>query len=208
MKLLRNPIVVGVLAVVAVVMVLYQVLGDKILRGRLFRSNPPAAPATSGVAKPTGQPAGAAAAANPAAYMAAKRAATYTNLDAALVPSQGVETAQVEPRFNSWVGTPQRDPFLLLAPSAGGSGLAVNETNSPVPTWALQAIWIQTGSRSAVVNGRVRSVGDEIEPGYRLIRIERDEVWFQGPNRNERLGFRVPRPMPLALPPTSAALTP
>jgi hypothetical protein len=63
------------------------------------------------------------------------------------------------------------------------------ETNSPVPTWTLRGIWNQTDSRLAVINGRVWRVGDVIEPGYKLIRIEKDEVWFQGPYRNERLGF-------------------
>jgi hypothetical protein len=205
MKPLRNPIVVSILAVVAVVMVLYQVFGDKLFRPRRPASPaPPPAAAPAGPAKPAAQPT---AVPNPAAKLFTKRAATYTNLEAALVPSQGVELAQVEPRFSTWVSAPMRDPFLLLAPSTKSTGLD-NQTNSPVPTWALQAIWIQTGSRSAVINDRVRRVGDEVEPGYKLIRIERDEVWFQGPDRNERLGFRGLRPQPLANPTTSAVLTP
>jgi hypothetical protein len=92
-------------------------------------------------------------------------------------------------------------------------GLLNQETNSPVPTWSLQAIWNQTDSRLAVINGRVCRVGDVIEPGYKLIRIEKDEVWIQGPNRNERLGFPEPKrvtpkfQLPRAQPPRAGKRT-
>ena len=105
------------------------------------------------------------------------------------MPSQGVDAALVEQRFKAWVSAPARDPFLLLASVAREPGLLSDETNSPVATWTLQGIWNQTDSRLVVINDRVWRVGDEIEPGYKLIRIEKDEVWFQGPYRNERLGF-------------------
>ena len=130
----------------------------------------------------------------PAAAPPPVRAATYTNLEAALRPSQGVDATLVEQRFKSWVSAPARDPFLLLMPVAREQpNLLTEETNSPVSTWALQAIWNQTDSRLAVINDRVCRVGDEIEPGYKLIRIEKDKVWFQGPYRNERLGFPEPK---------------
>jgi hypothetical protein len=74
-----------------------------------------------------------------------------------------------------------------------------------VSTWALQAIWNQTDSRLAVIDDRVWGVGEEVEPGYKLIRIEKDEVWIQGPHRNERLGF--PEPKQVA-PKTSLPRTP
>lgn len=196
MKLLRNPIVVALLAVAAVVLVVYQTLGDKLLRGRFAASKPPAAGLTPalvpGPAKPPSRVAAAAAKPGPApagALFPPARAATYTNLEAALLPTQGIDAALVEPRFKTWVSAPLRDPFLLLAPAVGDTGLAASQTNSPVPTWTLTAIWNQTGSRLAVINNRVCRVGDVLEASYKLIRIEKEEVWFQGPARNERLGF-------------------
>jgi hypothetical protein len=212
MKLLRNPVVVTILALVAVVVVLYQVFGNKLFRvPRLFTSKPAKTAATSASAKPVAQPAPTAAAPNPAPPP--KRAVTYTNLAAALMPSQGVDAALVEQRFQSWVSAPSRDPFLLLAAVVPEPGLLNEETNSPVPTWALQAIWNQTDSRLAVINAQVCRVGDVIQPGYKLIRIEKDEVWIQGPNRNERLGFPEPKrvapktPPPRTQPPRAAKKT-
>jgi hypothetical protein len=189
MKLLRNPLVVTILAVVAVVMVLYQVFGNKLFRvPRLFAPKPAPVAATPAPKKPVAQPAPAAVAPPPV------RAATYTNLEEALRPSQGVDATLIGQRFNSWVTAPARDPFLLLLPVVHEQpSLLTEETNSPVSTWALQGIWNQTGSRLAVINRRVCRVGDVIEPGYKLIRIEKDEVWIQGPNRNERLGFPEPK---------------
>jgi hypothetical protein len=162
MKLLRNPVVVGILALAAVVMVLYQVFGDKVFRvRRLFTSKP----------------------------------ATATTASALAV--------LVEQRFKSWVSAPLRDPFLLLVPGVREPSLLNEETNSPVPTWKLKAIWNQTGSRLAVINRGVYREGDEIQ-GYRILKIEGDEVWFQGPTRRERLGFdrrsskAAPPPRPAA----------
>jgi hypothetical protein len=202
MKLLRNPVVVGILALVAVVMVLYQVFGDRLFRvRRLVTSKPATATATSAPAQPVAQPARTAAAPKPAPTLPPMHAVTYTNLEAALWPSQGVDAALVEQRFKSWVSAPLRDPFLLLVPVVREPGLLNEETNSPVPTWALQGIWNQTDSRLAVINDRVWRVGDVIEPGYKLIRIEKDEVWFQGPTRNERLGFPEPKRVTPKTPP-------
>lgn len=204
MKLLRNPVVVGILALVAVVVVLYQVFGDRLFRvRRLFTSTPATATTASAPAKPVAQPARTAAAPNPAPNLPPMRAATYTNLEAALWPSQGVDAGLVEQRFKSWVSAPLRDPFLLLVPGVREPSLLNEETNSPVPTWKLKAIWNQTGSRLAVINRGVYREGDEIQ-GYRILKIEGDEVWFQGPTRRERLGFdrrsskAAPPPRPAA----------
>jgi hypothetical protein len=204
MKVLRNPVVVGILALVAVVMVAYQIFGDRLFRvRRLFTSKPAAAVANSTPAKPVAQPPLTAAAPNPAPIPPPIRAVTYTNLEAASLPSQAMDTALIERGFKSWVSAPLRDPFLLLVPIVREPGLLNDETNSPVATWSLQAIWNQTDSRLAVINDQVWSVGDVLQPGYKLIRIERDEVWFQGPHRNERLGFPEPKRMTPRIPPPS-----
>jgi hypothetical protein len=185
MKLLRNPLVVGILALVAVVMVLYQTFGDRLFRvSRLVASTPAPAAGQSLTPSP----------AVPAAPApASQRALTYTNAEDALLSARGVDASVVEPRFTAWVSAPLRDPFLLLAPVVREPGLLTDQTNSPVSTWILQAIWNQTGSRLAVINDHVFRVGEVIEEGYKLIRIEKDEVWFQGPYQNERLGFHEPK---------------
>ncbi len=200
MKLLRNPVIVGILAVVAVVMVVYQVVGPKAVKA-LFGSKPAPAPAATTVP----------AAAKPAAPVAvAPRpmpvipAATFTNLEAALEPGLNIDTNVVEQKFSYWVRSPLRDPFLLLAPVVRDPGLLEEQTNSPVSSWVLQAIWNQTDTKLAVINEAVYAVGDIVAEGYKLIRIEMDEVWFQGPYRNERLGFREPKKIAPKVPPATA----
>ena len=106
-----------------------------------------------------------------------------------MLPEKPVDQAFVAGKFVSWVKAPLRDPFLLLGPEIELPILSITETNSPVPTWTLKAIWNQTDSRLAVINNRIYRVGEEVIAGYKVLRIENDEVWFQGPTRNERLGF-------------------
>src|SRR5207245_2516603 len=76
------------------------------------------------------------------------------------------------------------------------------EFASPIANWKLNAVWDQTDSKLAVINNRVHRVGDDIE-GYKVLRIERDEVWFQGPKRKERLA-RVQKGPSVLINPTYA----
>jgi hypothetical protein len=188
MKLLRNPIVTGMLAVVALLVVGYQLFGAK-----LFRSRPAAPKSSVAAATPAARPAPQRAPATtaPKPKSPAQPSATQTNPESALLPGQEVDEAAAERGFKTWVAAPLRDPFLLFQVAAKSPGLFGADTNSPVPSWTLNAIWNQTDSRLAVIEDRVYRVGDVIE-GYKLIRIEKDEVWFEGPNQNERLGFADP----------------
>lgn len=213
--MLRNPIVVGLLVVIALVAILYQVFGSKLGGVKKVVETQAAVPAdiaaAAGGVTPAQQRMAAQQPVQPAA--AAKtgvpklipiRAPTYTNVEAALLPLQSVEAWVVEEKFKNWVAAPLRDPFLLLPPVTGGQAGLMAQTNSPVKSWALQAIWNQTGTRLAVINDHVFQIGDVVEAGYKLIRIEKDEVWFQGPYQNERLGFAEPKrtaPHPLSTPP-------
>lgn len=193
MKFLRNPVVTACLAVLAVGVVLYQVLG-----ANLFKRRPSGPPAQVAAATPaTPAPAPARNQANKAAPNG--RSATSSNSEAASLPNATVDAAVVERGFKAWVAAPLRDPFWLLQPVIQQPGLFATETNSPVATWTLNAIMNQTDSRLAVIEDQVYRVGDVIE-GYKLIRIEQDEVWLQGPTRNERLGFAKPRQGPPSAP--------
>jgi hypothetical protein len=195
MKLLRNPFVTGALAVVALLVVLYQFVGPTVFRGRPSAAKPSAAPARPASPTPAAR-SGRAAAATPTqprkAAASPERAPNPLPVGEELLPDRPVEASLVATRFPTWVSAPLRDPFLLLQPIVEDAVLSLAETNSPVPTWNLQAIWHQTDIRLAVINARVWRLGDERE-GYKLIRIEKDEVWFQGPHHHERLGFAEPR---------------
>ena len=207
MNPLRNPIVVGILAVVAVGVIVYQTFGAKFIRPGFAekklelgsaKSAPPAAPAPAPV-KP--------------GVITTIPAATYTNLAEALDLPEEVDAATVETRFNTWVSAPLRDPFLLLRRAVEEPSSSLADTNSPVPGWTLTAIWNQTGSRVAVIDTstnsqphqRVYQAGDYVVENYKVLRIERDEVWIQGPRVNERLGFASSRVG--AAPPVSPVTT-
>jgi hypothetical protein len=181
-KALRNPWVTGVLALVAVLIVFYNVVLPQMNRGR-WRTAPRSTPA------PTPAATQAQAAVAPTNLQAwALPPTAMTNLEAVLLPAINIERVYVQTHFDNWVKSPPRDPFLLL-PAADTSGLAgMFETNSPLAHLKLHAIWDQTDSRLAVINQDVYAVGDQIL-GYKIIKIQSDEVWLQGTNRNERLGF-------------------
>ena len=183
MKLLRNPIVTGVLAVIAVVVVYLQVAPQ----GR-FSLGGAGTPALALA------PAAAPAPAPPAAPASAPAVSTVVAAEAYTAPSRAVDREFVELHFDGWVNWPQRDPFLILTPDPPDLKNKDVDANSPVGSWKLKAIWAQTASRPlAVINHGVYREGDEIQ-GYKIIKIEGDEVWFQGPRRKERLGFdrRIP----------------
>ncbi len=195
MKLLRNPISTTGLVLVAIAVVFYQVVSPRMRFGRAF-------PAVSGLPAPSSMTrALTAAPGQTSAAAPSRKGATQDG------PS-GIDREYAELHFDGWVEWPQRDPFLLLTPDSDDS-LGNTETNSPVPTWKLRAIWAQTGSRLAVINRGAYREGDEIE-GYRIDKIDTGGVWFIGPHERERLGFDT-RPRPAVgtnAPPVSNALPP
>ena len=181
MRLLRNPIVTGLLAVVAVVVVYIQIAPHA--RLNLFAPSAPPLPMVSPPPAPAPAPASSVAA--PAS--AGQPAATVAEADP---PSQRpVDREFVELHFDGWVNWPQRDPFLVMTPDPPYPKTKDVDANSPVATWKLKAIYAQSGSKPiAAINHGVYREGDDIQ-GYKIIKIEGDEVWFQGPRRKERLGF-------------------
>jgi hypothetical protein len=191
MKFLRNPIVTGILAVVAVLVVVYQFSGTSFnfhLGGTAARVVQTIAPALAPAPPPPA----------PATNKVTEASAAGPDLD--------VDHGYLEGRFAKWVAAPQRDPFLLFVTDREKTKEEA-EFASPVAKWKLQGIWDQTGGKLAVINKRVHRVGDEIE-GYTILRIEGDEVWFQGPKRKERLALEHRGPVvvqnPVFLPATNA----
>ena len=186
MKFLRNPIVSGVLAVLAVLVVVYQFAGANIpihfhlggSAGQVVKAMVPAlAPA------PVPPP--------PAATNQLAESTTP-------VPDPSIDRAYLEARFARWVASPLRDPFLLFSTDPKDKK-GEEEDASPITKWELNAIWDQTGGKLAVINKRVHQIGDEIE-GYKIVKIEGNEVWFQGPKRKERLPLKTKDKAPAVLP--------
>jgi len=176
MKLLRNPLLTGAVAVVAILM-----FGYNVVLPQWRRAHP-------GHIAPAPAPGGPARVAVPGA-----------DVPSAGLVQDGVNVSYAEGHFATWAEVPKRDPFLLVpadprVAAKGGAG-----TNSPLPHLKLKGIWDQTDACLAVINRGVYGTGDEIE-GYKIISIEHGEVWFQGAAGKERLGFERRRPEAIPVP--------
>jgi hypothetical protein len=174
MKLLQNPRVTGALAVAAMTLVCFQVCAPRRQPTRAAGDRTPP-PVQSG---------------KPLAPAVADSDVTHSGAHAELSPAARIDCDAASARFVTWVDSPSRDPFLLALPVPPPLAKTQAEKPSPVARWKLNAIWQQTGSRLAVINGRVYGEGDEIL-GYKVESILGDEVWIQGPERKERLDFRA-----------------
>jgi hypothetical protein len=190
MKLLRNPVVTGVLVLIALGVVVYQVMQGSRGRGsspvNAAGTLPAAAPAPVG----SGSSAVAATAAGPTdPWFGAKH-------------QPGIDRNLVGMQFHKWVAGAARDPFQLNR-GATQKKVAI-AAPSALAKWKLQAILLQTGSRMAAINGRIYREGDTVD-GYRIVSIDEDTVWFQTPDSREHLGFqrRNPAPLPAPAPPTA-----
>ncbi len=181
MNLLRNPVVTGALALVAIGLVFYRVVQPSwsryaIAKGRTMATatavTAPPVPAT--VARE-----------NPPAALTTPEATTNPT---PLTSPRPVDRAYAERHLEEWADAPSRDPFLLIpvVPTR-----PVHQYPSPVTKWKLKAIWRQANVRVAAINDHVYSEGDSIE-GYRIEKIDGDQVWFQGPDRMEPLRFNAP----------------
>lgn len=182
MRFLRNPYVVGILAVLAVFLVFLQIFRPQWNRFRA-RVERGAAKAVETDPKPP-------TAAEKAAAEKAKEEAKTRSLFAPPPRVEGQDTAgaldrnYVRMKFPEWVDSPARDPFLG-SHDAQRASLEPQEP-APVQSWKLTGILRQTGERVAAINGGIYTEGMEIE-GWRIERIEADQVVFRGTNRIERL---------------------
>ena len=175
MKLLRNPIAVAILAVLAVVVMGFQFW--PMIRPRFARKAappPPPAPIVAPSTPPKPR--------KPPADVPAPAAA----------PSNTVEIAILEANSSRWIETPRNDPFKVRFYISGTQG-----TNSrpAMEVLTLNAIWQQNdGAPLAVINNRLLGEGDVILQ-FRISAIEPDRVWVDGPNGRERIRFKLPTPL-------------
>ncbi|MFM2082941.1 MAG: hypothetical protein RL380_1632 [Verrucomicrobiota bacterium] len=158
MKLLRNPLVVGVLAITAVILVCYQ----------LF------APHRQFVAAPTDAPL-----ALPPDASAANAAP-----DADPLTTNRMDRDFLQTHVANWLEALPRDPFRETAAASTSV-----ENNFALAQMKLQAIWRQSdGAAMAIISKTIYREGDTIG-SYKIEKIDDRQVWLQGRERRERLGF-------------------
>ena len=191
MKLLRNPMVVGLLAVAALALVFKNVVWP-ILRRAPQQARPPAAAAAAPLTPVT------------APLRATEQARTLVQqlfekasaADAALslAPptfATKIDSALLRMSSARWAEAPRRDPFQIRHLPVVASG-----TNAYPPAMellTLSGIWRQTGGTLAVINKRVFSEGDTILR-FTLKNIDADRVWVDGPNGREAVEFKLTLP--------------
>lgn len=177
MKLLRNPIAVGVLVLLAMAVMAYQFW--PMLRPRFARSSPPP-PSPAPAHAPAAAPSAPAKPAKPPGDSSAPLPAPVSRLETAMLESNSVR----------WVEAPRNDPFLVrfYVKSQG--------TNRPaMEVLTLNAVWQQNdGVPLAVINNHVLSEGDVILE-FKISSIEPDRVWVDGPNGREPIRFKLPTPL-------------
>jgi len=103
---------------------------------------------------------------------------------AASQPAARLDTALIRSRWPNWLHTPPRDPFRLLLPRTSQQAVP----DSPISRFQLQATWLQTGSRLAVIDRRVYAEGEMLAE-YRIVSIKADAVLVQGRENREEITF-------------------
>jgi hypothetical protein len=171
MKPLQNPIVVVVLVVAALALIFWNSFGP--LRER-FRAKKPQPVAPSA----------------PAPFVFENPTAPETN-----APEQLVAWKKLGTNEPSFLTTPKRDPFQFVPLPDSYRFVALSNAptlSQPVKTaqemLALNAVWMQTGSQLAVINGAIVGEGSSILD-YKIDKIEQDKVWVTGPIGPEKVEF-------------------
>lgn len=176
MKLFQNPYVVGTLGVAALLLVGRNALGP--VWSRIAHRKPTPAQAPTVVAPPaTMTPE----TPSPAEVLVVKPPPRVP-------PAAKIDLAQVGWKANS---SPHRDPFQVT-PATITNLARLYPLASEV--LRLQAIWWQSGSILASVDGRVVHEGDVIYPTnctvtFTVARIGAERIWLDGPSGTEVLPF-------------------
>jgi len=195
MKLLRNPVVVGLLALVALALVgnsIYQ----QMRRAPRRISSPPTptasapAPVTSSIAVTSPKPKPPTNVPLEQSRVTSAGQGPSTNPGLTAIPIERPDAAGLGPvdldiihaDAARWAQG-RRDPFQIRRMAAKPVFPPAREV------LALSAIWRQTDSSLAVLNNRIYAAGDRVLR-YTLQSIESDRVWVQGPNGLEFLEFK------------------
>ena len=191
MKILQNPIAVGVLAVFAVALMFKQIAWPFVQRSHWMQHS--SAPVPVVAAAPAAPASPAPAPTNPIPQTGAITSA---------LPVLKIDAYAAAASAGRGVEPTSRDPFQ-------GELLATSQAKTYPPAWQLltfNGLWHQSGNVSvAVINNQIVAPGESIL-AYRLQSIERDRVWVVGPNGREAVGFGavnaapIPQPTPYPAP--------
>lgn len=186
MKGLRSPWVTGALVVIAFVVVFYQVVKPQMGRFNLRRKPTPTQVAATAPAPAPAVTSSRTVSAPTPPPVAPAASGTNILLEEDAFPSAPVDSSVAQARYKRWLEAPERDPFILVQPIETVEQAEVVQGASPIANWRIRGIWRQTGSRIAAINSGVYKEGDMCE-GYKVERIETDQVWIVVSNRLERL---------------------
>lgn len=169
-KILRSPIVVVALAVVAVGVLVWNVLAPQLNRRSGNRARAAASASARG--------------ADPAPATALAVGPVPTNGTANL-PHRVMDRDAIIAQFPRWIESPVRDPFLVLAAMTPST---VVLTNKAADVLRLTAIWRQTGRQLAVINNQIVAEGEAVAD-FQIQRIDSEAVWVYRTNQAEKLDF-------------------
>lgn len=171
MSLLRNPWVVGCLALFALGLVAHNVVWPIVQRSLPARIRPNANPSPQASTSP---PVSAAAEVNqtaPLSRQADPPAGTRIDRDLVLAGA------------DRWMETPRRDPFHNL----------FQRKSRAEELLTLAAVWRQAGSTLAIINNKLVAEGDTILD-FKVLKIDVNRVWVEGPDGRQPVEFKLPVP--------------
>jgi hypothetical protein len=178
MKPMNNPVVVGALVVIALIVVFRNALAPMWNKVRSYKRQPIAAAAPASPSAPATPVRTAAPVEKP---LLTEKPPTLNSVSGAVMDLAVLRTNAVH-----WMDAPRRDPFIgRFAPGdrAGSYPSAMELLN-------LGGIWRQTDSSLAVINNQVLGEGEGIL-AFKVEAIEADGVWVSGPNGRERVFFKA-----------------
>lgn len=183
MKILRNPIVVGLLGVVALALVFWNVVWPLLPHGR--RPAAAALPLTTPITAALG-------ATEKAKTLAAKLNSRSVATNGVATAATRVDPAALREESRRWMDAPRRDPFLSRQPP----GSATNSDYPPArELLTVAGIWRQTSGSLATINHLVVGEGDTLLR-FTIEQINSDNVSVRGPNGLETVGFKGAEPTP------------
>lgn len=183
MSLLRNPWVVGCLALFAVGLVAHNVVWPIVKRSLPAKTNTRVSE-TAAPASPAPPPA----------------SSTFNTESGPDSPPPRVSDDAAVSRIDRdlvlagadrWMETPRRDPFHNL----------FQQKSRAKELLTLAAVWRQSGSTLAVINNKLLAEGDTILD-FKVQKIGEDRVWVEGPDGRQSVEFKLPVP-PAAHSPTN-----
>jgi len=169
MKPLQNPLVVAAMAAVALALVALNFIAPLWRTARPFRNQPDA---------------GASAEAHQAGPADAE--AQEPQDTAQQAAANPIDTGYALGHLTEWIESPPRDPFALYPKRTRDSD---KNAVTAAEVLRLNAVWRQTGSQLAVINGQIVAEGQTIQ-GFEVERVEAESVWVRGAQGRECIEFR------------------